>query len=96
MVDPRYTTRPPKADVPADDGAWFAQKRFGYGAGWPIRWQGWALMVSYLAVVGGTALLNHTARGAGVAITIGATLIFTWIAARHTRGGWRWRWGNRA
>ena len=25
-----------------DDKPWFAPKRFGYGAGLPIAWQGWA------------------------------------------------------
>ncbi|MEY4953243.1 MAG: hypothetical protein RL299_1667, partial [Pseudomonadota bacterium] len=26
------------------DGMWFAPKRLGYGSGWPIAWQGWAMM----------------------------------------------------
>ena len=34
-----------------DDGAWFAPKRFGYGAGLPIAWQGWALLAGYIAVM---------------------------------------------
>ena len=31
-----------------DNSAWFQPKRFGYGAGWPIAWQGWALRGGYL------------------------------------------------
>lgn len=30
---------------------WFARKRFGYGAGLPLTWQGWALLVGFLAAV---------------------------------------------
>lgn len=95
MVDARYTTRPPKVEIPEDDGAWFAEKRFGYGAGWPIRWQGWALLASYLALVGGAVLLERSARGVGLVIILTATLAFAWIASRHTRGGWKWRWGSK-
>jgi hypothetical protein len=28
---------------------WLASKRFGYGAGLPVAWQGWALLLGYLA-----------------------------------------------
>ena len=31
---------------------WFKQKRFGYGAT-PVTWQGWVLMLVYLAIVVG-------------------------------------------
>ncbi len=30
---------------------WFAPKRYGYGAGLPIAWQGWVLTIGYLAVI---------------------------------------------
>ena len=33
------------------DTAWFAPKRYGYGSGLPIAWQGWALMIGYVLVV---------------------------------------------
>lgn len=31
--------------------AWFAAKRYGYGAGMPIAWQGWIALFSLMAVV---------------------------------------------
>ena len=43
-----------------DDGAWFAPKRFGYGAGLPIAWQGWALLAGYIAAVSYTHLTLPT------------------------------------
>ena len=34
-----------------NDAAWFAQKRFGYGAGLPLTWQGWALLGGYMITI---------------------------------------------
>jgi hypothetical protein len=34
-----------------EDGDWFAAKRYGYGAGLPIAWQGWALLAAYMGAV---------------------------------------------
>ena len=34
-----------------EDEAWFPAKRYGYGWGLPIRWQGWVVSVLYFGVV---------------------------------------------
>jgi len=77
---------------------WFAEKRFGYGAGPPIAWQGWVLLLSYSAAVIGLALLAtraSAAASAGLAALIAMlTAIFVLIAKARTRGDWRWRWGE--
>ena len=65
-----------------DDGAWFAPKRFGYGAGLPIAWQGWAVLVAYLAVL--LAVRHWQPRG-GWLVVLTATLVLVWIAAVKTR-----------
>jgi hypothetical protein len=79
----------------SDDGEWFAPKRFGLGAGAPIAWQGWVIMGCYLvAVLGSAALLAQRHRPVFFAIVAISTLAFSAIAARHTKGGWRWRWGS--
>ena len=39
------------------DGDWFAPKRFGYGAGMPIAWQGWMMIGMHFAVCVVAALL---------------------------------------
>ncbi len=73
---------------------WFAPKRFGYGAGLPISWQGWALTAAF---AGGSLLIaiklstRSTAAVAAVALLL---IGFIVIAAKTTRGGWRWRWGD--
>jgi len=78
-----------------DDDAWFATRRYGYGAGWPLRWQGWALLAGFLgALLGSIALLRRGHPGLLVIVSVLWIGGFSLIAARHTRGGWRWRWGE--
>jgi len=76
------------------DGAWFAPKKIGYGAGLPIVWQGWALLA---VEVGGTVALMMTLTGArpgiGIAAATGFNVLFMPLIAKKTRGGWKWRNG---
>lgn len=81
-----------------EEGAWFAPKRFGYGAGLPIAWQGWVVLGAYfLIVIGLSALLRRPDAvtwalwASGLLI---ATVALILIARKRTRGGWRWRWGQ--
>ena len=79
-----------------EDNDWFAPKRFGYGAGLPIAWQGWAVLLGFvavLAVAGALLVPRHPALFAIVAIVM--TVPLTVISAQHTRGGWKWRWGGK-
>ena len=78
-----------------DGPEWFAPKCYGYGAGLPIAWQGWALLGLYMAIVGVTIWLLEHRPLAIAAILLPATLLLVLITARTTRGGWRWRWGDR-
>ena len=73
---------------------WFAPKRFGYGSGLPISWQGWAITIGFLAISIALALLFATRPLLFIAavIPIAATLLV--ITAKTNRGGWRWRWGK--
>jgi len=82
-----------------DDGAWFAPRRFGYGAGLPIRWQGWAVLGAYMTMLWPFHLLNRLSGAlphiAAIALFLTATAALVWTCARKTRGGFRWRWGGR-
>ena len=78
----------------SDDAEWFAPKRYGYGAGLPISWQGWGLSIAYLVIVGTVAFVLGYASIASLSIFAIITSIFIFICARTTRGGWRWRWGD--
>jgi hypothetical protein len=76
---------------------WFRPKRFGYGAGWPIRWQWWALLAAYiasniLAIQLAFALDGDIQPVAVPAITlIVSTIVLVFIVRARTEGGWRWR-----
>jgi hypothetical protein len=39
-------------------GPWFRAKRYGYGVGLPLKWQGWALIAFYLLALAGIGLLS--------------------------------------
>ena len=74
---------------------WFAAKRYGYGAGLPLAWQGWAVVIAYLALVLGAAfLLGEGEPVALLALIIPSTICLIVISASTTSGGWRWRWGE--
>lgn len=81
-----------------NDRPWFAAKTHGYGAGWPIAWQGWALMASYLAAMAGVGVTAQRLPTASALVLMVfaavLTLIFVLIAKRRTRGGLKWRWGS--
>lgn len=77
-----------------DGPEWFAAKRYGYGAGFPISWQGWAIAVGFTAMVAAVAYLfgDQPLRLVGIIVPLAVALMV--ITARTTRGGWRWRWGD--
>lgn len=83
----------------SDDKPWFAEKRFGYGAGLPIAWQGWVLSLSYVGVMIGLGFVAKGARDEALVGVIAGMLLATAalivITKARTRGGWRWRWGER-
>jgi hypothetical protein len=74
---------------------WFAPRRYGYGAGVPIAWQGWVLTIGFAAIA-----ILLSIRFANRPVQLFAALIpflvaFMVVCARTTRGGWRWRWGDK-
>ena len=79
----------------SDGPEWFAPKRYGLGAGLPISWQGWAITIGFLAISMTLALLFRDKPWLFIAAMVPITVTFLVIAARTTRGGWRWRWGRR-
>ncbi|MBB3911638.1 hypothetical protein [Sphingomonas desiccabilis] len=79
-----------------DDDVWFAPKRFGYGTGWPIAWQGWVLLGGYLALLllGSHYVAPKHPIGFGIFVGV-LTIAVLGLSATHTRGGWHWRWGGK-
>jgi hypothetical protein len=78
----------------SDGPEWFAPKRYGYGSGPPIAWQGWALTLGFVAL---TILISARFGDRPlqmIALLAPVAAVFIVICARTTRGGWRWRWGE--
>ena len=78
----------------SDGPEWFAPKRYGYGAT-PVTWQGWALTLGFVLVMIAlaVALSGHPVQV--IAAVVPLAVAFTVICAPTTRGGWRWRWGEK-
>lgn len=78
-----------------EEGAWFAGKKLGYGAGLPIAWQGWILLLSYVGLVCGIGYVVEMRDMIDVTTVVVAIVIvsmpFMWIVRKRTRGGWKWR-----
>ncbi len=81
---------------------WFKPKRYGYGAGLPIAWQGWVVLIVYLAVTVGAAPVAvslfpnvEIAAALFTGVIMVASVVLLIICARKTEGGWHWRWGKR-
>lgn len=73
---------------------WFAPKRYGYGAGRPISWQGWTLTLGYVAAVIVASLRFSDRPLVLLAICLPLTFLLIVIAGKTTKGGWSWRWGS--
>ena len=71
-----------------DGPEWFTAKRYGLGSGLPISWQGWAVLLIYVAVVTCSFFLFGERNPATFAVLIIATAILIVVTARTTRGGW--------
>ena len=78
----------------SDDPEWFAPKRYGYGAT-PIGWQGWALTIGFVAIAILLSIKFAQRPFELFAVLAPLLVAFTVICARTTRGGWRWRWGDK-
>lgn len=82
-----------------DDEYWFEPKRYGYGAGLPVAAQGWFLLGGYIAVLAFCGALvqwdEEIGRLAAAFVFVPATIGLVLICKARTRGGWRWRWGEK-
>ena len=80
---------------PTDDKAWFHAKRFGFGAGWPKTWQGYASIAAYIAVlVIVERFVMPDSELAAWSLAILATGVLLLVAYAKTEGGWKWRFGK--
>jgi hypothetical protein len=74
---------------------WFPAKRYGWGWGLPVRWQGWVALIVYfvllLAVVETFEPVGHPLAFAVLVALLSLALIAVcWLKGEPPR----WRWGD--
>jgi hypothetical protein len=76
---------------------WFPAKRFGWGWGPPVKWQGWLVLVVYVAfVIAAAYYFRPTRHPAEFLICVAvATALLIIIAAIKGEKPLAWRWGNK-
>lgn len=76
-----------------EPGEWFAAKKLGRGSGMPTAWQGWVLIIAYVATVAGLSLLLDPPSEMRFVVwafgMIVSTAAFMLIARARTPGRWR-------
>ncbi len=76
------------------DKAWFPAKTYGWGWGLPSRWQGWVVMVAFVAALVAGAPLVKKAPLLYLCYTIALTAVLVTIA--YWKGEKpHWSWGKR-
>jgi hypothetical protein len=73
---------------------WFPAKRYGWGWGLPITWQGWAIFAAFLLLlaVGAAVILRHSVAEfmAYVVVLVALFTAVCWWKGEPPR----WRWGG--
>jgi hypothetical protein len=79
---------------------WFARKRYGWGWGLPLVWQGWVVFIVYfVAIIANFETLNIDVNSADdlfsgymprfILLTVGLILICYWKGEKP-----KWSWGH--
>ena len=73
---------------------WFPAKRYGWGWGLPITWQGWAIFVAFLVLVavGAAVIPKHSLAGL-IAYAVVLSVLFAGVCWWKGEPP-RWRWGE--
>lgn len=73
---------------------WFPAKRYGWGWGPPLTWQGWVVLIVWLAVLGVAALrlmpLHPIEFTVITVVMVGLLTLICYIKGEPPR----WRWGD--
>jgi hypothetical protein len=74
---------------------WFPAKRYGWGWGFPITWQGWLVLLGFFALVlfGIYLFPPRQSLAAFVLYVVALSVLLTlvcWLKGEPPR----WRWGN--
>lgn len=74
---------------------WFPAKRYGWGWGPPVAWQGWLVLVIFFALVLAGAVVLLPSRGQLAFVAYTFVLVVLLVAVCWIKGEPpRWRWGG--
>jgi hypothetical protein len=74
---------------------WFPAKRYGWGWGLPVRWQGWATLLAYIVLLSAVAFRFRPAAHPLAFALLVALLTLAFVAVCWLKGEPpRWRWGK--
>jgi len=75
---------------------WFPAKRYGWGWGFPITWQGWVVFIGFLVLLGVGVLIFPPSKSAFSFIVYVCILSALLLAVCYAKGEPpRWRWGDK-
>jgi hypothetical protein len=81
---------------PLESKYWFRAKRHGWGWGLPMTWQGWGVLLVYVALVLGGIPLIQASKGDLVYVVYLCILTAVLVVICRLKGEpARWRWGKR-
>ncbi|WP_028314325.1 hypothetical protein [Desulfatibacillum aliphaticivorans] len=85
-----------KNDHKDEKDIWFPAKKYGWGWGIPLTWQGWAVMVGYmlLMTVGAVFLTRPPHEIWFLPFTVIATALLIFICWKKGEKP-QWRWGKK-
>lgn len=76
----------------SDKAIWFRVKRYGYGVGLPVAWQGWLVLALHLAAIMLSGMIFSGAGALAAAVVLTPAVL--WLAHEHSDAPWRWRDGS--
>ena len=81
--------------MPTEQKYWFPAKRYGYGWGIPVTWQGWLVLVTYVVLATVGTFFFPPQKGllpylACITILTAAFIGVCWFKGETPR----WRWGE--
>ena len=81
--------------MPAEQTYWFPAKRYGWGWGLPVVWQGWFVIAAFACLVLGGAVVLLPSYGPAVFVAYSVLLCLILVAICWLKGEpARWRWGG--
>jgi hypothetical protein len=74
---------------------WFPAKKYGWGWGPPCTWQGWLVMVCFVALSAAVAIVLTPGRHYGLLVVSEIVLLVALMITCYVKGEKpRWRWGK--